>query len=91
MSYNFRVMHVELNRTPYPSPVCYHPTIISCQLNCENETINELATIPKSQQMIFSMPEFWEFFSLLCVFWISQSGIWTIQDPICFDLLGKSF
>jgi len=36
------------------------------------------------------MPEFWEFFSLLCIFWISQSGIWAIQDPICFDLLGKS-
>jgi len=49
----------------------------------------ELAAIPKSQKMIISMPEFWEFFSLLCIFWISQSGIWAIQDPICFDLLGK--
>jgi len=51
----------------------------------------ELAAIPQSQKMIISMTEFWEFFSLLCIFWISQSGIWAIQDPICFDLLGKFF
>jgi hypothetical protein len=71
------------------SPVCHHPSKMPCQLYCPSPTIMELAAIPQSQKMIISMSEFWEFFSLLCIFWISQSGIWAIQDPICFDLLGK--
>ncbi|XP_060834255.1 major facilitator superfamily domain-containing protein 6-A-like isoform X1 [Rhopalosiphum padi] len=86
-SYNFRVGYVDINHSRIMSPVCHHPSKMPCQLYCPSPTIMELAAIPQSQKMIISMSEFWEFFSLLCIFWISQSGIWAIQDPICFDLL----
>lgn len=58
-------------------------------MHCFNPTIMELSMPLKSQKSILFMSEFWQFFGLLCIFWISQSGIWTIQDQICFDLLGK--
>ncbi|XP_008183665.1 major facilitator superfamily domain-containing protein 6-A isoform X1 [Acyrthosiphon pisum] len=86
-SYNFRVRYVDINHSRMTSPVCHRPTITPCQLYCPSPVIMELAATPKSQKTIVAMPEFWEFFSLLCIFWISQSGIWAIQDPICFDLL----
>lgn len=70
-------------------PHCNNLIKLPCQLNCFSKTIMDLATIPTSQRVILFMPEFWTFFSLLSIFWFSQSAIWTIQDPICFDILGK--
>jgi len=79
-----------MNYTRLMWPSCRHSSVkTQCQLDCFSKTVMELAAVPKSQKIILYMPEFWEFFALLCIFWISQSGIWTIQDPICFDLLGK--
>lgn len=78
-----------MNQTRFASPYCHRPTERRCQLDCPSQAIMDLATIPKSQDNVLSMPEFWEFFSLLCLFWLSQSGVWAIQDPVCLDLIGK--
>lgn len=88
--YNFGIKHVDLNNsTRLTWPSCLNPTRVTCQMHCFNPKIMELSTSLKSQKSILFMSEFWQFFALLCIFWISQSGIWTIQDQICFDLLGK--
>lgn len=44
----------------------------------------------KLKECIFSLRQFWEFFIVMRVYWISQSITWSLQDSICFELLGTS-
>lgn len=48
----------------------------------------QLATVPKNDQSILSLHQFWMYFIVMNSFWITQAITWSIQDPICFDLLG---
>jgi len=48
----------------------------------------ELASITNFEGSIFGLHQFWEYFIVMSLFWISQAITWSLQDPICFDLLG---
>lgn len=49
-----------------------------------------LATVAKFEGSIFGSYPFWELFVTMCLFWISQAVTWSLQDVICFDLLGDN-
>jgi len=54
----------------------------------------ELATVTKFEANIWnvlSLHQFWEYFIVMSLFWIGQAITWSLQDPICFDLLGDCF
>lgn len=81
---------IRIDETQIVSPACQKAASARCRMDCTDDTLMELATTPKyNVQSIFELSEFWKFFIVLSVFWISQAIIWNLQDPICFDLLGR--
>jgi len=51
----------------------------------------ELATIQKFEGSVFGLHQFWKYLIVMSLFWISQAITWSLQDPICFDILGEWF
>lgn len=72
-------------------PTCLRSVSTRCKIDCSNDFIMELATITVFEGNIFGLHQFWEYFIIMSLFWISQAITWSLQDPICFDLLGDCF
>jgi len=49
----------------------------------------ELASVQNFEGSIFGLNQFWKYLIVMSLFWISQAITWSLQDPICFDLLGE--
>jgi len=40
---------------------------------------------------VLELNQFWIFFLIVSLFWLSQAAIYSLGDSICFDQLGKNF
>jgi len=87
----YRVISVQFNEKEILLPVCGRPVTTWCEGDCLNDVITGLVRAPKSIGHIFGLRQFWEFFIVISMYWISQSITWSLQDPICFDLLGTGY
>lgn len=87
----YRVISVQFDEKEVLLPVCRRPVTTRCEGDCLNDVITGLVRALKSKGYIFGLRQFWEFFIVMSVYWISQSITWSLQDPICFDLLGTSY
>lgn len=72
------------------TPTCNNRLKSQCQVQCSSETIMDLITVPNFEGSVLVLSQFWIFFVIVCVFWISQAAVYCLGDSICFDLLGKS-
>lgn len=88
-SYAFQVTSMQIKDLHILLPSCQKPVSAQCEIDCSNEVIMELATVSKLRNNFLGSYQFWVFFMILSLFWISQAIVWTLQDPICFDLLGN--
>lgn len=70
-------------------PVCQKPVMTWCDIECSNDIVTELVSVPKYKGSILGLNQFWLFFSVMSLYWISQAITWSLQDPICFDILGE--
>lgn len=50
----------------------------------------DLITPQTYQGSVLQLSQFWIFFTILSLFWISQAAIYCLGDSICFDQLGKN-
>jgi hypothetical protein len=57
-------------------------------MNCSNEIIMAMVTATKLEGSLFGLYQFWSLIIVISLFWIGQAITWSLQDPICFDLLG---
>lgn len=85
-NYVFQVKSTQIKGTQVVEPTCQSPVSTQCQIDCSNDII--MASISKIKGNIFESHQFWEFFIILTLFTISQLITWSLQDPICLDLLG---
>lgn len=49
----------------------------------------DLITPQTFKGSVLALNQFWIFFSIICLFWLSQAVIYSLGDSICFDQLGK--
>ncbi|XP_026804101.1 major facilitator superfamily domain-containing protein 6-like isoform X1 [Rhopalosiphum maidis] len=87
-NYGFEVKSVQFKETQVFFPTCLKPVSTRCKIDCSNDVIMELATTTVFEGSIFGLHQFWEYFIVMSLFWISQAITWSLQDPICLDLLG---
>lgn len=71
------------------TPVCDQPLMSQCQVQCSNEVLTDLMTSQTYKGSVLELSQFWIFFFIIGVFWISQAAIYSLGDSICFDQLGK--
>lgn len=76
-------------KTEIVLPFCKRPVSTRCKIDCSNDIIMELASVQKFEGSIFGLHQFWKYLIVMSLFWISQAITWSLQDPICFDLLGE--
>ncbi|XP_025200189.1 major facilitator superfamily domain-containing protein 6-like isoform X2 [Melanaphis sacchari] len=86
-NYVFQVKSVHIIKTKIVSPFCKRPVSTRCKIDCSDDVIMELASVQKFEGSIFGLHQFWEYLIVMSLFWISQAITWSLQDPICFDLL----
>ncbi|XP_029345971.1 major facilitator superfamily domain-containing protein 6 isoform X2 [Acyrthosiphon pisum] len=84
----FQVKSVHIMKTQVAFPVCQRPVSTRCKINCSNDVVVELATVQKFEGSVFGLHQFWKYLTVMSLFWISQAITWSLQDPICFDILG---
>lgn len=82
----FHVKSAQIRGTQVLEPACQRPVSTQCEIDCSNDIL--MASISKFRGSVFESHQFWEFFILLTLFMISQAITWSLQDPICLDLLG---
>lgn len=70
-------------------PVCQKLVMTRCNVECSNDVVTELVSVPKYEGSILGLHQFWLFFFVISFYWISQAVTWSLQDPICFDILGE--
>jgi len=39
---------------------------------------------------VMELRQFWLFFFVVCLFWMSQAAVYSLGDSICFDQLGEN-
>lgn len=91
---NFNIFQIESVKTKKKEvffPVCQQPVTTRCDINCPNDVIMELANVSNFKGNVLSLQQFWEFCIVISLLWISQAITWSLQDPICFNLLGKQY
>lgn len=86
-NYVFQVKSVHIMKTHVAFPVCRRPVTTRCNIDCSNDVLMELATIQKFEGSVFGLNQFWKYLIVMSLFWISQAITWSLQDPICFDIL----
>lgn len=69
--------------------VCNTSLRSQCNVQCESEVIMDLITPQKFKGSVLGLNQFWIFFLLISLFWISQAVIYSLGDSICFDQLGN--
>lgn len=72
------------------TPVCDQIVTSQCQVQCSNVVIMDLITSVSYKGSVLELSQFWIFFLIVCLFWISQAAIYSLSDSICFDQLGKN-
>ncbi|VVC36464.1 Major facilitator superfamily domain,Major facilitator superfamily associated domain [Cinara cedri] len=85
---NFEVESINIKKTEVSPSYCNNPVSTRCKINCSKDVIMRLATVTEYNKSIFGLRQFWEYLIVMSVFWISQAITWSLQDPICLDLLG---
>ncbi|VVC36463.1 Major facilitator superfamily domain,Major facilitator superfamily associated domain [Cinara cedri] len=86
---DFKVKSVNIREKQIGLPVCNIPLSTRCKINCSNDVIMRLGTVTEYNESIFRLRQFWGYFIIMSIFWISQAVTWSIQDSICLDLLGR--
>ncbi|CAI6360268.1 unnamed protein product [Macrosiphum euphorbiae] len=87
-NFGFEVKSVQFKENQVLFPTCLKPVSTRCEIDCSNDVIMKLATMTKLEGSILDLHQFWEYFIVMSLFWIGQAITWSLQDPICFDLLG---
>ncbi|XP_015372489.1 PREDICTED: major facilitator superfamily domain-containing protein 6-like isoform X2 [Diuraphis noxia] len=93
-NFGFEVNSAQFKENQVLFPACLKPVCTRCEIDCSNGVIMELATVTKFEANIWNILSFhqsWEYFIVMSLFWIGQAITWSLQDPICFDLLGAEF
>lgn len=85
----FQVISAQIKGAQVSLPACQKPVSTQCKIDCSNEVLMELTAVPKFINSVLDLHQFWIFFTIINLFWISQAIIWVLQDPICFELLGN--
>ncbi|XP_050443467.1 uncharacterized protein LOC126847359 [Adelges cooleyi] len=86
--YKFQVLTAQIDDIPISSLSCQNSVKTSCQLNCSDNFVAELASSPAFEGSVYKLYQFWWLLqSLIILFFFSQStGM--LQNAICLDLLG---
>ncbi|CAI6371698.1 unnamed protein product [Macrosiphum euphorbiae] len=83
----FQVKSAHIMKTQVAFPYCQRQVSTRCKIDCSNDVVMELATVQKFEGSIFGLHQFWKYLTVMSLFWISQAITWSLQDPICFDIL----
>lgn len=71
-------------------PYCNKKLRSKCQIECSSIAIMDLITPQTYQGSVLKLNQFWIFFVIISLFWVSQAAIFSLGDSICFDQLGKN-
>lgn len=71
------------------TPTCNKSLISQCEVECSSTTIMDLMTPQTFKGSVLELNQFWIFFLIISLFWISQAAVYSLGDSICFDQLGK--
>lgn len=73
------------------TPFCDSKVKSQCKVQCSSPIIMDLLTPQTFDGSVLELNQFWIFFLIVSLFWLSQSAIYSLGDSICFDQLGKYF
>lgn len=73
------------------TPVCNSSLTSKCQVSCSSTAIMDLLTLETFTDSVLKLKQFWIFFFIISLFWMSQAAVYSLGDSICFDQLGKYF
>lgn len=82
------VKSLKIEKNLVQFPFCQKSVNTHCKIECNNDVIMRLATHPITKG-IFHLHQFQEFIIIVTLFWISQAAVWSLQDSICFNILGN--
>ncbi|OWR42756.1 hypothetical protein KGM_206793 [Danaus plexippus plexippus] len=93
-------VYIQLNHIQMPDGSIHYPNCIyksqyqveanlfhaSCEIECDNEMVNELFSTSDVKQSEYGL-QFWLFFLMMIISWVGQAVVVTFADAICFGLL----
>nr|XP_018907870.1 PREDICTED: major facilitator superfamily domain-containing protein 6 [Bemisia tabaci] len=78
----------------YFHPYCSEKHTATCQLNCDDEWVEDMVAKVTADENglndkeVLKFYEFWVFLFLLVISWVCMAAVVSIGDAICFELLG---
>lgn len=87
--FDFHLLTVQINGTDEQLPTtCRCPLKTSCQIDCNDDFVMEVATVKTYRGNVLNLYQFWIFFALLAASWTSIVLLIIFVNPICLEILG---
>ncbi|XP_069691840.1 major facilitator superfamily domain-containing protein 6-like isoform X2 [Periplaneta americana] len=85
---HFRIKEVFVDHSEH-IPYCKNLTTSQCSIQCNDHAITEVLRKPSvTDSNVADFYQFWLFFLLMVLSWISMAVVVSIGDAICFEMLG---